>query len=50
VPDMSISPMADLHSMLGILVIFYDQVGCGRSRPLRSKAGHLLEVKMDVDN
>ncbi|KAL9067794.1 MAG: hypothetical protein Q9157_006691 [Trypethelium eluteriae] len=32
-------PFRDLHSKYGIPVIFYDQVGCGRSTRLREKSG-----------
>ncbi len=32
-------PFADLHQKYGKTVIFYDQVGCGKSTRLREKAG-----------
>jgi len=34
-----LSPLADLNEQYGILVIFYDQIGNGRSTHLREKAG-----------
>jgi len=34
-----LEPLADLHSRFGIPVIFYDQIGNGKSTHLREKAG-----------
>lgn len=32
-------PLTDLHTKYGITIIFYDQIGCGRSTRLREKDG-----------
>lgn len=35
-----LEPLVDLHKQYGIPVIFYDQIGNGRSTLLRKKAGN----------
>ncbi|KAH8895778.1 proline-specific peptidase [Thozetella sp. PMI_491] len=43
-----LAPLADLYEKYGIPVVFYDQIGCGRSTHLREKADDIAFWSLDL--
>lgn len=53
IPNPYLNPHEELNSKRKILVIFYDQIGCGKSTHLRDKPASFISIdlfKEELDN